>query len=146
MNRPLIPHLAMPCERHSVKDDILFHVVWKFSLQSLAAGKAVVLSLLTWETLNKENGFYCSCKLNSPNGTDCPTLACTLTSPFPSSLPPLRSVRGVFWVDLELGGGQHLFAWHDGWSCVPGSLGQPIAQSYVDHNCIRYDKTKETIN
>ena len=60
-----------------------------------------------------------------------------LTSPFPNSVLVLRSVTGVFWVDFELGGGQHLFAWHDGWSCVPGSLGQPIAQSWDDHNGIR---------
>ena len=51
-----------------------------------------------------------------------------------SSLAPLRSVSGVFCVDLEaadVGGGQHLLAWHDGSSCVSGSLGQLIAQSWV---------------
>ena len=70
----------------------------------------------------------------------CTSVLNILASPFPNSALVLRSVTGVFWVDLELGGGQHLFAVHEGWSCVPGSLGQPIAQSWDDQNGLSEDK------
>ena len=62
----------------------------------------------------------------------------------PTSGSPLRWLRGVFGVDLEVGGGQHLEVRHSGSSSVPGSLGQPMAQSWNDQIITSTDNRKNT--